>query len=235
MICNCSLSSKRYPSGEVTFSSKLSGEYTQSHLTTAYRISLSQGTSSSSSSDSCTSNSISSINFKKKHKIRKKHRHKKKHSKPSPNKVSRKDKKRLNKLLSKNKIVPFIFTGQQNNNDPMALPKRTIGMEALPKLPPEIGVSSSNKCNGDKPSTSSDLTSSKGTGGQSSSKSTTCCPPSDEQARAIKFKFHKTTSSKAAAAGREAVNTERKECHACDKSESAIDALLSLGGRASMA
>ena len=166
------------------------GPTSQSHI----ESSLSEGTSSSSSSDS-----------KKKHKARKKHRHKhkKKHSEP-PKKVSRKDKdqKRLNKLLSKNKIVPFIFTG----------PKRMIPnrMEALPKLPPEIGVSSS-KCNGNtKPSTSSELTSSKGSS------------PSDET------QVHKTTSSKAAAAaGREAV--ERKE------SESAIDALLALGGRTPMA
>ena len=164
------------------------GPASQSHI----ESSLSEGTSSSSSSDS-----------KKKLKARKKHRHKKKHSKP-PKKVSRKDKdqKRLNKLLSKNKIVPFIFTG----------PKRMIPnrMEALPKLPPEIGVSSS-KCNGNnKPSTSSELTSSKGSS------------PSDET------QFHKTTSSKtAAAAGREAV--ERKE------SESAIDALMALGGRTPMA
>ena len=164
------------------------GPTSQSHI----ESSLSEGTSSSSSSDS-----------KKKHKARKKHRHKKKHSEP-PKKVSRKDKdqKRLNRLLSKNKIVPFIFTG----------PKRMIPnrMEALPKLPPEIGVSSS-KCNGmNKPSTSSELTSSKGSS------------PSDET------QVHKTTSSKAAAAaGREAV--ERKE------SESAIDALLALGGRTPMA
>lgn len=166
------------------------GPTSQSHI----ESSLSEGTSSSSSSSS---------DSKKKHKARKKHRHKhkKKHSKP-PKKVSRKDKdqKRLNKLLSKNKIVPFIFTG----------PKRMIPnrMEALPKLPPEIGIGvSSSKCNGNtKPSTSSELTSSKGSS------------PSDET------QLHKTTSNKAAAAaGREAV--ERKE------SESAIDALLALGGR----
>jgi hypothetical protein len=181
------------------------GPASQSHI----ESSLSEGTSSSSSSDS-----------KKKLKARKKHRHKKKHSEP-PEKVSRKDKdqKRLNKLLSKNNIVPFIFTG----------PKRMIPnrMEALPKLPPEIGVSSS-KCNGNnKPSTSSELTWSKGTG--QSSKSTTSSPSDEQtQARAIEFKFHKTTSSKAAAAaGREAV--ERKE------SESAIDALMALGGRTPMA
>ena len=179
--------------------------------------SLSQGTSSSSSS------SFLSSEKSKKHKMKKKHhRKKKKKKKPSiPYKVSCKERKRLHKLLFKNKIVPFIHTGEHDANH-IALPKKMIlnRMEkALPtKFPAEIGVSTKKKAKFDNKlsslSSADILSSSKSTSGTSS--------PSDEQARAIKFKFHKTSS---------ASKSKRMEssCHAC-KNESAIDALLALGG-----